>query len=77
MQKKMSKQACQKEILCTGKAILTLQNSVNQLQFLKGISEDNYKNNVDVNLKEIEANTLRSEKIIKQGNQITKTLMGE
>lgn len=71
----MSKQACQKEILCMGLAVSKLSGLVEQLDFLKSVSERNYIKGKDVDITEIEASTARAEQVIAQANEIAVTLM--
>ena len=70
----MSKEACQKEIICMKVAIKKLDAIAEQIEFLCDISELNYRAGVDVDLKQIEANTKRIEKVIKQASKIIETL---
>ena len=71
----MSKAACAaKEILCTGKAITDLQSSIDQLEFIRNRSVNNFGI-----LEEEESikNTETAEEVIRLNKKITKLLMGE
>jgi len=68
----MSNLKCKKEIWCWGKAINDLKSNIDQMEFLRNRSIDNFGL---LDEKEIEENTKKAEEIIIINKQVTKTLM--
>ena len=71
----MSKEACQKEIICMRLAIKKLDALAEQLEFYCDEAEVNYLGGVDVDPREVEEMTKKAERISKQAEKMAMELV--
>jgi len=71
----MSKESCQKELICMRLAIKKLDAVAEQLEFYCSMSELNYAGGADVDLKEVEEMTAKAEAISRQAEKMAMKLV--